>query len=50
VGAALVELVDYRLVLVTLGVALLVTAGVLLQSPASASRTSDRSPSEANPA
>lgn len=49
-GAALVELVDYRLLLAACGVALLVTAGRLAQSPASASRTSDRSPSDASPA
>ncbi|MEV0209690.1 MFS transporter [Streptomyces sp. NPDC050788] len=49
-GAALVELVDYRLVLAALGVALLATAAALLQSRASASRTCDRSSSEANPA
>jgi hypothetical protein len=48
-GAALVELVDYRLVLAALGVALLATAAALLQSRASASHTSDRSPSETNP-
>ncbi|MFE7169525.1 MFS transporter [Streptomyces sp. NPDC057616] len=49
-GAALVELVGYRLVLIVLGAALLVISGALLQSRASASRTSDRSPSDANPA
>ncbi|MFR0351760.1 MFS transporter [Streptomyces sediminimaris] len=50
VGAALVELVDYRLLLAACGLALLVTAASLVQLPASASRTSDRSPSDANPA
>ncbi|CAL9420096.1 hypothetical protein SUDANB176_01845 [Streptomyces sp. enrichment culture] len=50
VGAALVELVDHRLVLAALGLALLVTAAALLQSPASAERTSSRSPSDASPA
>ncbi|GAA3857421.1 MFS transporter [Streptomyces sp. NPDC003737] len=49
-GAALVELVDYRPLLVALGLALLVTAGVLLQSRARASCTASRSPSDANPA
>ncbi|WDV50800.1 MFS transporter [Streptomyces coeruleorubidus] len=49
-GAALVELVSHRLVLVALGVALLVTAAALLQSPARAERTASRSPSDANPA
>lgn len=49
-GAALVELVDYRLVLTALGAALLLTAGTLLHSPANASRTSDKSASDANPA
>lgn len=49
-GAALVELVDHRLVLVALGVALLVTAALLFQSPARAERTVSRSPSDANPA
>ncbi|MER7839787.1 MFS transporter [Streptomyces sp. NPDC096040] len=48
VGAALVELVDHRLLLVVLGGALLVTAGSLAQR--SASRTDARSPSDANPA
>jgi MFS family permease len=49
-GAALVELVSHRLVLVALGVALLVTAAALLQSPARTGRTASRSPSDANPA
>ncbi len=49
-GAALVELVDHRLVLVALGVGLLVTAAWLFQSPARAERTVSRSPSDANPA
>ncbi|MGW7420671.1 MFS transporter [Streptomyces sp. NPDC054813] len=48
VGAALVELVDHRLLLVVLGGALLGTAGSLAQR--SASRTAARSPSDANPA
>lgn len=49
-GAALVEVVDLRVLLVALGVALLVTAALPAQSPASASRTASRSPSDANPA
>ncbi|MFF7895630.1 MFS transporter [Streptomyces sp. NPDC007907] len=49
-GAALVELVSHRLVLVALGVALLVTAVALGQSPARAERTAPRSPSDASPA
>lgn len=49
-GAALAELVSHRLVLVALGVALLVTAGALCQSPARAERTVSRSSSDANPA
>jgi Na+/melibiose symporter-like transporter len=49
-GAALVELADYRPVLVALGVVLLVPAAALLRSPASAERTASRSPSDANPA
>jgi hypothetical protein len=49
-GAALVELVDHRLVLVALGVALLVTAAPLCQSPARAERTVSRSSSDASPA
>ncbi|MGW7241350.1 MFS transporter [Streptomyces sp. NPDC054804] len=48
VGAALVELVDHRLLLVVLCGALLATAGSLAQR--SASRTAARSPSDANPA
>ncbi|MEU6557204.1 MFS transporter [Streptomyces sp. NPDC046915] len=48
VGAALVELVDHRLLLVLLGGALLATAGSLAQR--SASRTAAKSPSDANPA
>ncbi|MEW2496364.1 MFS transporter [Streptomyces nodosus] len=50
VGAALVELVDRRLLLVALGLALLVPAVPLLQSAARAARTASRSPSDANPA
>lgn len=49
-GAALVELLDIRLVLPVLGVVWLVTAVPLLQSAASPSRTATRSPSDANPA
>ncbi|MEU0190479.1 MFS transporter [Streptomyces afghaniensis] len=49
-GAALVELVSHRLVLVALGVALLVTAAPLFQRPARAERTVSRSSSDANPA
>lgn len=49
-GAALVELVDHRLLSVLLGLALLSTTALLAQRPASASRTTDRSPSDANPA
>lgn len=49
-GAALVELVDVRLLLATLGVAWLVTALPLLHSPASSLRTAPKSPSDANPA
>lgn len=49
-GAALVELLDVRLVLPVLGLGWLVTAVPLLQSAASASRTATRSPSDANPA
>jgi len=49
-GAGLVELTDYRPLLLVLGVALLATAAPLLQSPASAERTASRSPSDANPA
>jgi MFS family permease len=50
VGAGLLELTDYRPLLVALGVGLLVTAAPLLQTPASAERTASRSPSDANPA
>ncbi|MFJ7334007.1 MFS transporter [Streptomyces sp. NPDC101110] len=49
-GAALVEPVSHRLVLVALGVALLVTAAALGQSPARAERTAPRSSSDASPA
>ncbi|WP_416958839.1 MFS transporter [Streptomyces sp. Agncl-13] len=56
-GAALVELADYRVLLVLIGVALLATGAALAlldtsppQSPPNASRTSTRSPSDANPA
>ncbi|MBT2417723.1 MFS transporter [Streptomyces sp. ISL-22] len=49
-GAALVELLDVRLVLAVIGLAWLVTAVPLFQNPASASRTATRSPSDANPA
>ncbi|MDG9714640.1 MFS transporter [Streptomyces sp. DH10] len=49
-GAALVELVSHRPVLVALGVVLLVTAALLVQNPARAERTVSRSPSDANPA
>ncbi|MBW8796030.1 MAG: MFS transporter [Streptomyces sp.] len=48
VGAALVELVDHRLLLPVFGGALFLTAGALAQR--SASRTAARSPSDANPA
>ncbi|MEU9153332.1 MFS transporter [Streptomyces sp. NPDC048417] len=48
VGAALVELVDHRLLLAVFGGALLATAGSLAHR--SASRTAARSPSDANPA
>ncbi|MCH5673115.1 MFS transporter [Streptomyces gilvus] len=47
-GAALVELADYRLVLATLGAGLLLTAAPLLQRPASADRTAAEFPSDAN--
>ncbi|MFI6036790.1 MFS transporter [Streptomyces sp. NPDC051315] len=47
VGAALVELVDHRLLLVVLGAAQL---AALAQSALSPSRTAARSPSDANPA
>ncbi|MEU5391666.1 MFS transporter [Streptomyces tibetensis] len=49
-GAALVELVSHRPVLVALGVVLLVTAAALRQSPARAERTLSRSSSDASPA
>lgn len=49
-GAALVELIDHRPVLVVLGLVLLVPAAGLFQSAASAERTAARSPSDANPA
>ncbi|MCX4861325.1 MFS transporter [Streptomyces canus] len=49
-GAALVELVDQRLLSALLGVAWLATAVPLFQRPASASRIASRSPSDANPA
>ncbi|MEU9448504.1 MFS transporter [Streptomyces sp. NPDC048277] len=48
VGAALVELVDHRVLLAVLGGALLATAGALTQRRAA--RTAARSPSDANPA
>ncbi|WP_409472833.1 MFS transporter [Streptomyces sp. HC307] len=50
VGAALVELLDVRLLLAVLGSAWLVAAVPLLQNPASASRTAAKSPSDASPA
>lgn len=50
VGAALVELLDVRLLLAILGPVWLLTALPLLQRAASASRTVARSPSDANPA
>lgn len=50
VGAALVELLDVRLLLAVLGLAWLVSAMPLFQSAASASRTATKSPSDANPA
>jgi MFS family permease len=49
-GAALVELVSHRLVLVALGLVLPVTAAALCQSPARAERTVSRSSSDASPA
>ncbi|MCF3137230.1 MFS transporter [Streptomyces olivochromogenes] len=49
-GAGLADAVDHRLLLALFGLALLVTAAVLAQSAASASRTADRSASDANPA
>ncbi|GGM89393.1 MFS transporter [Streptomyces fuscichromogenes] len=48
VGAALVELVDHRLLLLVFGGGLLATAASLAQR--NASRTAARSPSDANPA
>ncbi|ELP63320.1 MFS transporter [Streptomyces turgidiscabies] len=50
VGAALVELVGHRVLLPLYALALLLTAALLLQRRASASRTASRSPSDANPA
>ncbi|WP_405815507.1 MFS transporter [Streptomyces sp. NBC_01390] len=50
VGAALVELVDHRVLLPLYALALLLTAIPLFQRRASASRTASRSPSDANPA
>ncbi|WP_186567874.1 MFS transporter [Streptomyces sp. T12] len=49
-GAALVELMGHRPLLVALGAALAVTAAVLGQRPASADRTAARSASDASPA
>ena len=49
-GAALVELIDVRLLLAVIGLAWPATALPLLQSPASPSRTASKSPSDANPA
>ncbi|MFH0520566.1 MFS transporter [Streptomyces sp. M41] len=49
-GAALVELVDVRLLLPVLGLVWLGSTVPLLQSAASPSRTAARSPSDANPA
>ncbi|MFC5214871.1 MFS transporter [Streptomyces coerulescens] len=49
-GAALVELLDVRLLLAVLGPAWLLTAVPLLQSSARPSRTAAKSPSDANPA
>lgn len=49
-GAVLVELVDQKPLLVVLGGLWLLTAVPLAQRPASAARTSSRSPSDANPA
>ncbi|MET9905710.1 MFS transporter [Streptomyces sp. NPDC006476] len=48
-GAALVELADYRLVSAALGAALLLTAAPLLQHPTSTDRTIAESQSDANP-
>lgn len=50
VGAALVELVDHRLLLASCALALLLTSVALSQRRASASRTESRSASDANPA
>ncbi|UXY19099.1 MFS transporter [Streptomyces cynarae] len=50
VGAGLVEPVGHRPVLVVLGLVAPVAVAPLLQSPARASRTASRSPSDANPA
>ncbi|WP_369168440.1 MFS transporter [Streptomyces sp. R28] len=49
-GAALVELLDVRLLSAAVGVAWLVATLPLLQRAASASRTATKSPSDANPA
>jgi MFS family permease len=49
-GAVLVELVDQKPLLVALGGLWLLAAVPLAQRPASAARTSSRSPSDANPA
>ncbi|MFJ8539900.1 MFS transporter [Streptomyces sp. NPDC093591] len=49
-GAALVELLDVRLLSAATGLALLVSAPAALQSAASSSRTATKSPSDANPA
>lgn len=50
VGAGLVELAGPAPLLPVYGVALLATAASLVQRVDSASRTTDRSPSDANPA
>ncbi|MFF4797746.1 MFS transporter [Streptomyces sp. NPDC001351] len=49
-GAALVELTDYRVVLLALGLALTVPTAALLQHPTSPDRTATRPPSDANQA
>lgn len=49
-GAALVELLDHRMLLVVLGCALAAVAVTLFQSAVSAERTASRSPSDASPA
>ncbi|MDC0771905.1 MFS transporter [Streptomyces sp. HD] len=49
-GAALVELLDVRLLSAAVGLAWSASALPLFQSPASPSRTAARSPSDANPA